>query len=189
MREGNLESGRYNTVIRMQPLSAITAVFEGWAYRGLFVGTATVVTLFYTILLPFQYTQRLSIANWRYLDGELAFFSLVFGLLLAWLLTANVYSLRALARRSNASASLGAVLGSLLPSLLCCTPAVPTVLGIVGISSLGIYEWSGRIQSFFAREELFFLVASAGLLLASSLWTWWVMSAAACLQERGVCDG
>ena len=173
----------------MQSLSAVTAVFESWRYRGLFAATATLVTLVYTILLPFQYTQRLSVANWRYLDGELAIFSLLFGLLLAWLLTANVYSLRALARRSNSSASLGAVLGSLLPSLLCCTPAVPTVLGVVGISSIGIYEWSGRIQSFFARWELYFLLASAGILLASALWTSRLIWTAACLRDSGECDG
>lgn len=92
---------------------ALAVVFEGWSYRLLFAATAVLVTLLYSVLLPFQYTQRLSIQNWRYLDSELVAFSLVFGLLLAWLLTTNVYALRCLARRSNASASAGAVVGTL----------------------------------------------------------------------------
>lgn len=163
----------------------IFAVFAGWPSRGLFAIFASVATLFYTVLLPFKYTQRISFANWHYLDAETASFSLIFGVLLAWLVVANVYSLRGVVRKSGARAGVGAVLGSLLPSLLCCTPVIPTVLGLVGVSSIGIYSWSGRIQSFFALDETYFLVASAAVLLASALWTWRSITTALCL--RGEC--
>lgn len=154
----------------------------------LFLATAPAVPFLYSILLPFQYTQRFSIANWRYLDLQLAGFSLAFALLIAWLVIANVYAFRRLARTSGSPLSVGAAIGSLLPSLQCCTPVVPTLLALVGVSSIGIYGLSGRIQSFFAREEIHFLLVLLGLLAASAIWSWRLIRSAACLADGEGCE-
>ncbi len=57
--------------------------------QGSFALVAAAVALGYSILLPFAFTQRLSLHNWRYLDARYLAFSVAFGLSAAWLLAAS----------------------------------------------------------------------------------------------------
>lgn len=147
--------------------------------------TGAVVTFLYSLLLPFQYTQRLSPANWHYLNAELATFSAIFGLLMGVIVTLQVYATGEVAERRRGRLSALAIIPGLLPTMLCCTPVVPTILALIGLSTAGIYGTSGLIQSFFAREETYFLLATLGLLGASILWSLHVLRAAPCRDERG----
>ncbi len=156
-------------------------------YRVLFLVIAALVAFLYSILLPFPFTQRLSLANWHYLNPELTGFSLAFGLLIGWIVTLQVYAVSRLAQEHGQTLTLGAVLGSLLPSMLCCTPVVPTVLALFGLSTVSIYGLSGRIQSFFALNERYILLASLVLLAGSALWSLRQLRTAACMTEGDCC--
>jgi hypothetical protein len=68
----------------------------------IFVAVAAVVALGYSILLPFAFTQRLSLHNWHYLDGRYLAFSLAFGLSIGWLLTVQLYAMRRVMRLRGA---------------------------------------------------------------------------------------
>lgn len=151
--------------------------------RVLFGSVAVGVALLYTLMLPAAYTQRLSFANWRYLDARDVAFSAVFGLLVGWVVSAQVYAARLLVRSGHATGGV-ALLLSLLPNMLCCTPVVPTLLALGGVSTVGIYQLSGRIQSFFAHQEWTFLSVSLLLLLASAVWSTWLVARGACLDSE-----
>lgn len=156
-------------------------------YLLLFAVTAALTALFYSILLPFQYTQAFSFANWQYLNGELLAFSLAFGLLLGLTLTFQVYAMRQLVVRRSSGLSVGALIASMLPSMLCCTPVIPTILAMVGLSTVGIYGTSGVIQSFFAHQETLFLLASLVLLVLSALWSLRLVRQSRCLVGGECC--
>lgn len=154
-------------------------------YRVLFLASTELVAVLYSILLPFQYTQRLSLANWQYLNGELALFSVVFGLLLGAIVTLQGYGAGQVVEQRGGKLSLVGVFTGLLPSMVCCTPVIPTVLAVLGLSTPIIDGTSGLIQSFFAREELYFLLGTLILLVGSALWSLRLIQTAACFHQEG----
>lgn len=169
--------------------TAVAAVAARRGYRVLFVLLAAAITLGYTLLLPFAYTQRITLANWGYLTGQMIAFALALGLGLAALLTLQVYGVRRVyaARRAaggTAAGLLGAV-ASLLPSLLCCTPLLPTVLATVGLSGMTLFSVTGSLQYFFAVHDTAFLAGSLALLIAMGWWSARRIARATCLQ--GAC--
>jgi hypothetical protein len=157
--------------------------------RMLFVLLATGITLGYTVTLPFASTQRLSLANWQFLTGRLLGFAIALGVGMAMVLTVQVYALRraAAARRAAAGGAIGgfAMVLSLLPTFLCCTPIIPTVLATVGLSTVGVYSTTGSLQHFFAVHETAFFVASLGLLAATGWWSLRRLARACCLTDTG----
>lgn len=156
-------------------------------YRLIFVLVAAAVTVIYSILLPFSLTQRLSVDNWHNLTPELTVFSLAFGILIAFIVTVQVYAMSRIVRGSGQALTVGAVLASLLPNMLCCTPIVPTLLAIFGLSTVSVYGLSGRIQSFFAINETVILLTSLILLAGSAVWSVHRVSVAACLTDKECC--
>lgn len=153
--------------------------------RVLFGVVAVGVAFLYSLMLPAAHTLRLSFANWRYLDIQGVAFSAAFGLLAGWVVAVQVYAARRLASRRGQTTGGVALLLSLLPNMLCCTPVVPTLLALGGISTLGIYQLSGRIQSFFAHQELAFLAGGLLLLLGSAVWSTRVAARSVCLSSGG----
>lgn len=139
-----------------------------------FAAVAAGVTLLYTLLLPFAFTQRLSFANWRYLTGGLLAWSLLLGAGMGFVAAVQAYAVRRLAasRPSDRSVTVGgiALLGGVLPSLLCCSPIVPTALGLLGVSTVGAFRLTGDLQYFFASHETDFLLGSLALVLLSGWW-------------------
>jgi|BEDMetMinimDraft_2_1075160.scaffolds.fasta_scaffold19718_2 hypothetical protein len=171
-------------------------VFGEPAGRWAFAAAGAAATLAYSLLLPFAYTQRLGLANWRFLDGRLLAFALGFGLVLGWIAALQVVAARRVHDLAGPRAGgvLGAVAVGLLPNLLCCTPVIPTLLALAGTSALGVYSRSGVWQSFFARHETAFLGASLALLTALALWSGRRVAEAACPcctlpAEGGSTDG
>ena len=148
-----------------------------------FVVTAAVVTLAYTILLPFDITQRFALANWHFLTASLVAWSVALGLGMAYVLVVQVYSIRQIAaRRTGVTVGGLAFVGSLLPSLLCCSPVLPTLLAFVGLSTAQVYGATGAWQYFFAVHRTAFL---AGSLVVLAVTAWWGLRRIA----RGKCAG
>lgn len=152
-----------------------------------FAAIAATVTLLYTILLPFNYTQRFELANWHYLDAYLLGWAGLLGLGMGLVVSVQVYAMRRLAAAKATSGTVGglAFAASLLPSFLCCTPIIPTMLAFVGVSGLGLYGTTGALQHFFATRQTEFLAASLVLLAATGWWGLHKIATAPCLAEEG----
>ncbi len=148
---------------------------------------SALVALAYTLLLPFDFTQRLSLANWDYLTAYQAAWSVVLGLAMGLVIVIQVHAMRRVAQARAAAGAAGGVafVVSLLPSFLCCTPFVPSVLAFVGVSGLSLYSTTGAVQHFFAVHQTELLSASLVLLLATGLWGLWKLATAPCLDACG----
>lgn len=139
-----------------------------------FIVTVLVVAFAYSMLLTFAYTQRFSISNWQYLDPYLVIWSLVLALGMAVVVVLQVYALRRVAAARPRIGKLGglAFVGSVLPSMLCCTPVIPTVLAFVGFSTVSVYGTTGTLQYFFATHQSEFFIGS---FLLMAITAWWSM--------------
>lgn len=155
------------------------------AYLGAFLALSAVVALAYSLLLTFAFTQRFSLANWHYLTGYYAAWSVVLGAGMALVLTVQVYAVRQVARTSSGAVTGLAFVASLLPSFLCCTPVIPTLLAFVGLSTVDLYGTTGTLQRFFAVHETEFLTGSLLLLVATGSWALRRVARASCLGPDG----
>lgn len=170
-------------------LTATTAqVLGSTGRRAGFVVVGGAVSLLYTILLPFKYTQQLGLANWHYLDPYLGAWSVALGASMSFVLMVQVYAMQRAAAARPSGRGAVAFLMSLLPSLLCCTPMVPTILAFVGVSGASLYFTTGAVAHFFATQQTNFLAASLALLAITGWWSLRRVAAAACLSEGG-CSG
>jgi hypothetical protein len=159
--------------------------------RAGFAVAAAAVTLLYTILFPFDDTQRFGLANWHYLNAGLLAWSAVLGVAMALVLSVQAYAIRrvAAARVRSGAAGGAAFAVSLLSSFLCCTPVIPTLLAFVGMSGAGLYTATGSLQHFFATSQTWLLAGSLALLAASGWWGLRKVARAACLSgECGTGD-
>jgi hypothetical protein len=155
-----------------------------------FALSAALVGFGYSLLLPYAFTQRVSFANWNYLDARYFAFTVAFALGLGWLVTLQVHAVRRLARareRADADARTGpaavlAAVVSVLPSLLCCSPILPTIVGVIGLSATARLSTTASLQHFFATEENLLLGGALGLLVLSGLWSMRKLTRADCLE-------
>jgi hypothetical protein len=164
--------------------------------RAVFVAVAVMVGFGESILLPYDVTQRLSLANWQFFGPSDAAFTAAFALGVAWVVTLQVHATRSLlahraprgATASVRSGPLGvlAALIGLLPSLLCCSPIVPTLVSVVGLSAGTQLHVSASIQHFFATNQNLLLGATLALVVASGLWSMRTLARARCLDD--CCD-
>ena len=151
--------------------------------RFIFVLSALLVAFAYSVLLPFDYTQRVSLRNWQYLNVSSAAWAIVLGLAMGAVVSIQIYAMRTItAARASTGVSGGfAFVASLLPSFLCCTPIIPTMLAFVGVSGVGLYSTTGTLQHFFATYQTEFLSASLALVIFSSWSGIRKVATAACL--------
>ena len=171
-------------------LRAPRALAEVLGTPGRIVGflvASGVVAFFYTLLLPFDYTQRFEFANWDYLNAYLLVWAIVLGLAMGLVLSVQVYAMRRIAVARAASGAAGGVafVASLLPSFLCCTPIVPSILAFVGVSGVGLYTTTGTLQHFFAVHQTEFLAASLVLLALMCFWGLRKVARSQCFTEDG----
>jgi hypothetical protein len=162
--------------------------------RVVFATVAAVAGFGYSVLLPFDYTQRVSLGNWQYFGPRYAAFTAGFAVGLAWVVTLQVHAMRRIARNARASGGgprrggpVGAVAAvvSLLPSLLCCSPAVPTLVGLIGLPTAAQLRTTGTITYFFATKQDWLLGGALALLAATGLWSVRKLARAACLAGDG----
>lgn len=169
--------------------SALRSVVTDRANMLLFTVLAAAVTAAYSLTLPFAFTQRLSLRNWQFLTPRLLGFAVALGVGMAFLLTVQVHAFRraAAARRATGDKALSgfALVVSLLPTFLCCTPAIPTVLATFGLSAISVYSTTRSLQQFFEVHQTAFIAASLTLLALTAWWSLRRVARAACLSDTG----
>jgi hypothetical protein len=154
-----------------------------------FTATAVGVTLLYSILLPFDYTEHFELANWQYLNTYLIAWAIILGVGMSLVVSIQVYAMRRIAVTKAAGGSVGGIafITSLLPSFLCCTPIISTLLAFVGVSGMSLYSTTGVLQHFFATHQSEFLVASVVLLVLTAWRGLHKVATASCLSGNS-CD-
>ena len=131
--------------------SAVGLVLSRPAYRLLALIIFISALALYLFLLPTAFTAgSIGLISLRYLNAELVIFSLLLAGLLSLSLALNIYAFRSSARRKGSVLTAGALASSLLPSTLCCTPVLPTIMAFLGASAPQIFGLSGRVQGFIA---------------------------------------
>jgi len=146
-------------------------VFRQRGYRALGLLLFSGLFVLYLFLLPGAYTGgRIGLISLRYLNGPLISFAVALAAAASLTLTFNVYGFRAASKRVQGSGAgtgvgLASLLASVLPTMLCCTPLVPTALALLGASTPTIFGVTGKIQGFFAAYELPILAGALMLLL------------------------
>jgi hypothetical protein len=159
--------------------------------RGVFAAVAVAAGLGYSVLLPFSYTQRISLANWQYVGPRYAAFTAAFALGLAWVVTLQVHAVRKIARSAASSGRTGvgrlggalAAAVSLLPSFLCCSPVVPTLVSLIGLPVATQLRTTGTITYFFATGQDWLLAGALAVLAASGAWSVRKLARVACLAQ------
>ncbi len=168
--------------------AAVRAVATDRRSQVLFVVLAAVIAAGYSVLLPFAFTQRLTLANWQFLTTRLLAFAVLLAVGMAVVLTVQVYAVRraAAARRAGGTTLSGAAFVlSLAPTLLCCTPVIPTVLAAFGLSAVSVYTMTGSLQRFFAVHQTALFAVSLVLLAATAGWSLRRIACASCLNDAG----
>lgn len=132
---------------------------------SILIGIGTLVTAFYLIFLPAEYFGAISFAALQFLTPWLAIVAVGLGFGFALALTLNVTAFAA--KAGTNALSLGGLLSSLLPTSLCCTSFVPTVLATLGASIATIFATSGAIQRFFAAYSTEIFLFALGLVAIS----------------------
>jgi len=178
-----------------RPWLAVTREVAGDRVNQIvFAAVAAAAGFGYSVLLPFDYTQRVSFANWQYFGPRYAAFTAGFAVGLAWVVTLQVHAMRRIARTARAgrpgrgglAGALAAVV-SLLPSLLCCSPVVPTLVGLIGLPAATQLRTTGTVTYFFATRQDWLLGGALALLAASGLWSVRKLARASCLASE-CCD-
>ncbi|HEY2576141.1 MAG TPA: hypothetical protein VGI74_07515 [Streptosporangiaceae bacterium] len=172
-------------------LSVIRDIAADPVSRVVFAGVTLVTGVVYSVLLPFDFTLQLSFANWQYFGPRYAAFTIGLALGLAWIVTLQVYAMRRIARnragrprRGGLAGALAAVV-SLAPSFLCCSPIVPTVVGLLGLPVATQLSTTGNIGYFFATYQDWLLAGALLLMAVSGVWSLRKLVRAQCLA--GVC--
>jgi len=149
---------------------AMRMVFSSGKYLGIGILSFVLFFIFYIFILPATYTGgRIGFISLHFLTWRLAVFSFVMALLIALLISFIFFMIHSFRQGSgvNKSVVTGGFLGSILPPLLCCSPLIPSFIGIFGAVSPGVFSFSGAIQGFIAVNENYILLGAMLLLLFS----------------------
>ena len=168
---------------------ALARVARTPSYQLLFAVVAVVAGFAYSLLLPFEYTQRLSFANWGYLGPRLGAFSVAYGLSFGAVVSLQVYAASQLARQARgrgATTTLG-VLASLASCLACCSPLVPSLFAVFGVSGMSLLTTSAPIEHFVGTEQNALLGGGLLVLVVTGAWSARQVARTSCLTEVGSC--
>jgi hypothetical protein len=120
----------------------------------------------YMILLPSLIIGRITLDALRYITPVELMFSVLMGPMLSLVMAMNVYALRRSKACSRKAVTVSLV-ASILPNGLCCTTVIPTVIGLLSVSSSFLFTVSPTIQAFISRYAVVFYFASLLSLLYS----------------------
>lgn len=158
-------------------LHAIRIVFSSKAYQALGAVSFISLFVFYAFMLPATSTGgRVGFTSLQFFSLRLGFFAFIFSFLLALIVSFSVYAFYkkrtcnfcSLHGRQSTSVA-GSFLGSILPSLVCCSPLLPTLAGFAGGVFPAIFGVSEFAQGFIAtHENQMYLIITA--ILAYSLY-------------------
>lgn len=142
-----------------------------FASRGYRIGGTIIFCLalpLYLMTLASEYTGgAIGPAALKYLDAQMVVFSLVMTTLLSLLLPVMFYLLRQGSGMARSTATGGVAIGVLTP-ILCCSPALPLMLGFIATFFPALVDMIGwKLQQFIVTNSTeLYLFASALLLLA-----------------------
>lgn len=166
-------------------ISVLKEVFRTPRYLYLFLPLAILTIGVYTILLPYEFTQRVSFVNWNFLTPQMMLFSVLLGTSMAMIITLQLFSIHKVALSKTSSAPGFGFILSLLPTMTCCSPLVPTLLATLGMSGIGVASTSGTIQSFFALHQSAILSFSLIWLLITIAWSAHKIAISNCFSPLG----
>ncbi len=154
-------------------VEALRRLLREPAYRGGYLGLALVVAMAYAFLLPGLLLGTLSLGVLRFLTPLETTVAVGFGLLLPLVLLLNLYLWKHLscvvAPGRPFRGPVTALVLSLVPNALCCTPLVPFVLALV-LSGASLALVSPALQAFFgAYAPLFYALSLLALWLSLRL--------------------
>jgi hypothetical protein len=145
--------------------SALGALFAERAYLFLFLALSGLVSVLYMFLLPSLPLGALVPYAIEFITPVQVAFAPIFGVLISLVAALNVYAFRIRASSAK-SLTVGSVLASLVNGL-CCTPLIPSLIAMTGVSTPVLYAISPRIQAFFEFNSQSFYALSVVLLLIS----------------------
>lgn len=120
----------------------------------------------YLVTLPASLTGgRVALVNLKFLTPGMTLFALAMGILLGLILALMVFLVREGQRARGGLASGGVLLGILTP-LLCCSPILPLLLGLLAIAFPALANAAaGPLQAFIALHETALLFAALALMV------------------------
>ncbi|MDA8067020.1 MAG: hypothetical protein M0T77_00175, partial [Actinomycetota bacterium] len=65
-----------------------------------------------------------------------------------------------------------------------CSPILPTLVGLIGLSATTRLTTTGHLQYFFATQENLLMAGALALLVLSGLWSTRKLARATCLQQQ-----
>lgn len=125
------------------------------------------LTIFYLVALPAERYGAFSFGALAFLNAGDVLAAVVLGIGVGGTIALNMASQRRQAGQAPLTAS--GVLAALLPSSLCCTSLIPSVLAAAGASAPEVLQVTGRFQAFFAVYAASF-IGFAVFAVAASLW-------------------
>lgn len=163
---------------------AVGIVFSSRAYVALGVASFVVLFTLYAFTLPATYTGgNVGLVSLQYLNVRLGLFAFIFSVAIALLVPFSVYAFRTHARNASAAAA-GGIVGSVLPSLLCCSPLLPSLAALVGGVFPFAFGASGFLQGFIATYETEIYVGIVFVLVYSIF----LNAKQVVFAERQMCD-
>ncbi len=116
-------------------------------YALLFSILFTAVFILYFYLLESSATGIIDFGSYYIYFDLLSAFAVSF--LISLVITMNIYSYKLKAKTSK-KLTLGSIIGAILPSSLCCTSIIPSLLAVLGFSTSFIVGNTGKLQSIFS---------------------------------------
>lgn len=126
------------------------------------------LTAFYLVALPAERFGALAWGALQFLTTGDALAAVLLGVGVPLTIALNLAARRTQATQTTLT--LGGVIAALLPSSLCCTTLIPSVLAALGASAPAIMHTSGRYQAFFAQYADAFI----GFAVAAVLFSLWL---------------
>ncbi|MCW1301806.1 MAG: hypothetical protein OH316_01585 [Candidatus Parvarchaeota archaeon] len=140
-------------------LNELLSVIKMKNYASLFTAILLAVSLVYGYLLINSATGMIDFGSYyRYFDVASA---IIISLLISWVITLNVYSYRSRSAKRDVKFTVSSIVSAILPSSLCCTSIVPSILAVSGLSTSFILGNTGKIQSIFSIYGPAFIAAGA----------------------------
>ena len=139
-------------------LQDIKKVIATKRYALIFSIIFTTVFILYFYLLESSATGIIDFGSY-YIYFDLIS-AVVISFLIGLVITLNVYSYKLKAKTSK-KLTLSSVLGAILPSTLCCTSVIPSLMAVLGFSTFFIVGNTGKLQSIFSIYAPEFITAGA----------------------------
>lgn len=113
-------------------ITAFKTVFSDRSYQIIGAVSFGFFLLLYAVTLPAKYTAgRIGLVSLQHLDGSMALFALAFALLLGAVIPFTGFAFRQ-GVKSQKSSTAGGLFVSILTPLLCCSPLLPALMGVLG---------------------------------------------------------